>query len=169
MGLYWVPGHDEVRGNEIANQPSWGGSVQKFVRPELSLGVSRQNIRNKLKLWVDNQHLVMWQGPCRNRREAKKFISGPSPLQRPDCSPLVGHNRGRNTLRRYLYVMGLNNNPTYNKCGMEKENSLHIVCESEALASLRHAYLGSFFLDPEDVMDLSIVAIWNFGKGTGLL
>ena len=65
--------------------------------------------------------------------------------------------------------MGLNNNPTYNKCGMEKENSLHIVCESEALASLRHAYLGSFFLDPEDVMDLSIVAIWNFGKGTGLL
>jgi len=65
--------------------------------------------------------------------------------------------------------MGLNNNPTYNKCGTEEETSVHILCKSEGLASLRHAYLGSFFLDPEDIMDLSILVIWNFGKGTGLL
>jgi len=37
------------------------------------------------------------------------------------------------------------------------------------VASLRHAYLGSLFLDPDDVMNPSIGAIWNFGKGTGLL
>jgi hypothetical protein len=37
---------------------------------------------------------------------------------------------------------------------------------SEALASLRHTYLGSFFLDPEDIRR---GAIWNFGKGKGLL
>jgi hypothetical protein len=43
-----------------------------------------------------------------------------------------------------------------------------MLCECEALASLRHANLGSFFLDPEDVMNLSMVAIWNYGKGTGL-
>jgi len=27
---------------------------------------------------------------------------------------------------------------------------VHILCEREALASLRHTHLGSFFLDPED-------------------
>jgi len=37
------------------------------------------------------------------------------------------------------------------------------------VASLRHAYMGSFFLDPEDFTNLSIGAIWNFGKGIGLL
>jgi hypothetical protein len=37
------------------------------------------------------------------------------------------------------------------------------------LTSLRHTYLGSFFLDPEDITKLSIGAIWNFAKGTGLL
>jgi hypothetical protein len=37
------------------------------------------------------------------------------------------------------------------------------------VASLRHAYLVSFFLDPEDVTNPSIEAIWNFGKGRGLL
>jgi hypothetical protein len=42
-------------------------------------------------------------------------------------------------------------------------------CECEALASLRYTYLGSFFLEPEDIRKLSIGAIWNFAKGTGLL
>jgi len=28
--------------------------------------------------------------------------------------------------------------------------------------------LGSFFLDPEEVRSLSLAAIWNFIKGTGL-
>ena len=34
---------------------------------------------------------------------------------------------------------------------------------------LRHAYLGSLFLDPEDIRELGVEAIWNFAKGTGLL
>jgi hypothetical protein len=33
----------------------------------------------------------------------------------------------------------------------------------------RHAYVGCFFLNPEDVVNLSNGVIWNFGKGTGLL
>ena len=65
--------------------------------------------------------------------------------------------------------MGLSNNPTCRKCGIEEETSVHILCECEALASLRHTHLGSFFLDPEDIRKLSIGAIWNFAKGTGLL
>jgi hypothetical protein len=42
-------------------------------------------------------------------------------------------------------------------------------CECEALASLRHTYLGSFFLNPEDIRLLVMGAIWNFAKGTVLL
>jgi len=49
----------------------------------------------------------------------------------------------------------------------EEETSVHILCECEALASLRHTHLGSFFLDPEDIRKIIIEAIWNFGKGTG--
>jgi len=43
------------------------------------------------------------------------------------------------------------------------------LSECEALASLRHAYLGSLFLDPEDIRQLGMGAIWNFAKGIGLL
>jgi len=82
-----------------------------------------------------------------------------------------------NVLRRHLYITWLSNNPTCTKCSTEEETSVHILCECEALASpkcealasLRHTHLGSFFLDPEDIRKLSKGAIWNFAKGTGLL
>ena len=51
---------------------------------------------------------------------------------------------------------------------MREEILAHIVCESEALVSLRHAYLGYFFLEPEDIKSLGLVAIWNISNVTGL-
>ena len=41
-------------------------------------------------------------------------------------------------------------------CGAKEETSAHILCECEALASLRHVYLGFFFLDPEDIKNISM-------------
>ena len=62
--------------------------------------------------------------------------------------------------------MGLCNNPTCKKCGTDEETSAHILCELEALALLRYTYLGSYFLDPEDIRELAMGATWNFAKGT---
>ena len=75
---------------------------------------------------------------------------------------VIGMLTGHNTLRRHLYVMGLSDNPNCRKCGAEEETSVHILCECETLASLRHIHLGSFFLDPEDIRVLGVGAIWNF-------
>jgi hypothetical protein len=75
---------------------------------------------------------------------------------------------GHKTLGGCLYLIGLIDSPLCRRCRAEEETSAHVFCECEALASLRHAYLGSFFLDPEDVGSLSLVTIWNFSKVTGL-
>jgi hypothetical protein len=75
---------------------------------------------------------------------------------------------GHNTLRRHLYLLGLLDSPLCRKCRVREETSAHILCEYEALASLRHAYLGSFFLEPEDIRSLDLGAIWNYSKVTGL-
>jgi len=65
--------------------------------------------------------------------------------------------------------MVLCNNPTCRKCSTEEATSVHILGECEVLALLRHVYLGSFFLDLEDIRVLGVGAIWNFVKETGRL
>ena len=132
------------------------GSVQWFVGPEPFLGVSRQNIEERIKRWLENQHLVWWHGPCSTKRQARELISGPDlatrawllSFNRTQSRVVIGLLTGHNTLRRHLYIMGLSNNPTCRKCGIEEETSVHILCECETLASLRYTHLGSFFFGP---------------------
>jgi len=63
--------------------------------------------------------------------------------------------------------MGLSNNPTCRKCGTGEKTSVHILCECEALASLRYTHLGSFVLDPEDVRKLGMGASGTLLKEQG--
>jgi hypothetical protein len=53
--------------------------------------------------------------------------------------------------------------PLCRKCGAGEETSAHVLCECEALATLSHIYLGSFFLD------LRTLEVWVWGlSGTSL-
>ena len=126
---------------------------------------------------MEKKHLALWRGPCSTQRQARELISGPDPamgarllsFNRTQSRVVIGLLTGHNTLRRPLHIMELCNDPICRKCGTEEETSVHILCECEALASLRHVYLGFFFLDPEDIRVLGVGANWNFAKGTGLL
>jgi len=70
VGLYWIPGHAGVLGNEVANKLARDSSVPKFVGPEPSLGVCRQNIRRKIKCRMNNERLAWWQGLSSTQRQA---------------------------------------------------------------------------------------------------
>jgi len=65
--------------------------------------------------------------------------------------------------------MGLKNRNICRKCGTEEEKSVHILCECDALASLTHIYLRSYFLDPENVRKLNTRDMCKFAKGKVLL
>jgi len=60
-GMWWVPGHAGIRGNEIADELVRGGSSLKFLGPEPALGVSRRDIQNKLNRWLANQQWARWR------------------------------------------------------------------------------------------------------------
>jgi len=64
--------------------------------------------------------------------------------------------------------MGIGNDPMH-RCGTEEETLVHILCECKALASFRYIYLGSFFLDPDDIKKRGARSIWHFDNVTGLL
>jgi len=88
-------------------------------------------------------------------------------FNRTQSRAVTGLLTGHNTLRRHPYLLGLLDSPLCRKFGVGEETSAHILCECEALASLRHAYLGSSFLEPEDIRSLGLGAIWNYSKVAG--
>ena len=176
MGLYWVPGRAGVRGNEIADELARDGCALKSVGPEPALGVSRQDIRRRIRRWLVNQHWVWWLGLGNTQREVRELISRPCvgvkarvlSFNRTQSKAVAGLLTGHNTLRRNLHLMGLSDRPLCRRCGAEDETSVHILCECEALASLRNVYLGFFFLEPKYIKSKSLGTVWNFSKATGL-
>jgi len=120
----------------------------------------------------------MWRGSYCTQTQARKIDFDPSPatkarllsFNRTQSRVVTDYLTGHNTLRIHLYVMGLSSHPACRTSGKptESETSAHVLCACEALASFRRAHLGSFYLDPEDIMSLSTGTIWNFGKETGL-
>ena len=128
------------------------GTFHQFVGPEPALWVSRQNIRKKIKCWIDRQHMVMCWGPS-TQRQAQKLILGPSATAKVP-GLLLASFTGHNTLRRHLHLVGLMASPLCRRCGTEEETSAHVLNTCEALVTPRHTYLGSLFLDSENVRSL---------------
>jgi hypothetical protein len=126
--------------------------------------------------WLVNQHWGRWRSLRDTQRQARELISGPClgtkarllSFNMIRSRAVTGFLTGHNTLRRHLHLMGLTDSPLCRKCGAEDETSAHILCRCEALASLRHAYLGSFILEPENIKNVSLGANWNFDNATGL-
>jgi hypothetical protein len=67
-----------------------------------------------------------------------------------------------------LYIMGLIDSPLGRRCGTEEEPSACVLCECEALATLRCTYMGYFFSDPGDLRSQSLGEVWNFIERAGL-
>jgi hypothetical protein len=151
------------------------GGSSRLVGHEPTLRVSRQEIRRIVGLLVSS---IRFGGGVfvNTQRLSPELISGPCldtktrclSYKRTHSTVLTGLLTGHNTLGRPLYLIGLSDSPFCRRCKAEDQPSAHILCEGEALASLRRAYLDYFFLEPEDIKNISQGVIWKFDKVTGL-
>jgi len=108
------------------------------------------------------------------QRQAQELTSGPRlgakagflSFKTTQSRAVTGLLNGHNTLRRHLHLIGLSDNPLCRRCGAEDETSAHMLCECEALASLRHVYLG-YLLEPEDIESISLGPSGTLSKQQG--
>jgi hypothetical protein len=107
-----------------------------------------------MKLKFQNQRTISALFDKHNSKYKSVFLYTIA-ISRAVIDLLTGHN----TLGRHLYLLGLHGSLLYKKCGVMEETSEQILCECEALASLRHAHLGSFFLEPKDIQSTSLGAV----------
>lgn len=70
------------------------GSAHQFVGPEPALGVSRQNIRQKIKCWIVNQPVILWEGRTSTQSQVRGLMSGPCLAAKINYYRLIECNPG---------------------------------------------------------------------------
>jgi hypothetical protein len=72
-------------------------------------------------------------------------------------------------LKRHLFKLGLVNSPECNRCKQASETASDVLCDCEALATLRFRHLSCHFMKPGDFDDISASRILHFAQGARLL
>ncbi|XP_050521071.1 uncharacterized protein LOC126894245 isoform X2 [Daktulosphaira vitifoliae] len=172
--LAWVPGHNGVTGNENADFLARKGAENTYVGPEPVVGLTEQSLKALPKNWCRDLHRKIWKYLV-VPRQSKMFIKTPglllgdlNSMTRHQISTLTGLLTGHGHLFKHLNAMGVSESPLCRKCGVEEKDSFHIMCECEALSTLRSNYLNKPFPEKEDIKNLKPREILNFARKTGL-
>ncbi|XP_018310269.1 uncharacterized protein [Mycetomoellerius zeteki] len=179
VAIVWVPGHSGIRGNEIADELARGGSSARLMGPEPALGLPSCICKTKIKGWLCDRHINYRKEETRTKcRQARALLGGmPSrdlarsitALRRGETRLAVQIYTGHGFINCHMHKLGHSDNPRCRKCEHEEETSLHVLCECPAYAGQRRLFLGSVFLEPEQVCQLQVRDLLRFWRKTGLI
>jgi hypothetical protein len=81
----------------------------------------------------------------------------------------VGLLTGHCHLKGHLSKMGLENDPICERCLEADESAADVLCDCEALASLRFRHLGQYFMKPSDFYDAPIGKVLHFIRHSSII
>jgi len=145
-----------VDGNEIADELARRGSLYPLIGPERALGIFAKVARGVIKDWTSRKNEEHWQSVC-GLRQTKGFLKKPSAkrpgellnLSRNQLRILTGPLTGHFCLKGHLFC---------DRCKQASEMVSHVLCDYEALATLRYRNLGCNVMKQSDFEDISVTA-----------
>jgi hypothetical protein len=125
--------------------------------------------------WTSRKHEEHWQSIC-GQRQAKGFLKKPSAkkagellkLSRNRLRTMTGLLTGHCNLKGHLFNLGLVMSPKCNRWKQTCEMASHVLCDCEALATVRFRHLGHF-MRLGNFEDISVSRILHFVQVAGLL
>ena len=134
ISLNWIPGHEGHMGNEVADRLAKRGVEMKTDGPEPFVPISNKTKKRYLKEWVDKQIEKEWENrnDCRqtklwlsdtNKKWSKELMN----LNKIDIRYITQMITGHANLKRHKYVMGVEEDPTCDKCGEAEETPEHLL------------------------------------------
>jgi hypothetical protein len=103
----------------------------------------------------------------KKKPSVKKAEELPS-LSRNQLRIMTGLLTGQCHLIWHSFNLGMENNPECDRYKQAPETASHVLCDCEALATLRFRHLGHF-MKPGDFENISLSRKLHFVQGTGLL
>ena len=115
-----------------------------------------------------------WQYTC-GQRQPKEFLKRPSAKSASELfnwsqnqlrilmGPLTGHHH----LNEHIFRLQLLGNPRCGRCQQAYATASHVLCDCEALATIRFRHLGQHFVKPGDFHDISNYMILHFVQSVG--
>ncbi|XP_029171134.1 uncharacterized protein LOC114940578 [Nylanderia fulva] len=172
--LVWVPGHQGISGNKIADSVAREGASKAPDSREV--GVPFTMGKNFIRDSIDKQHKARWDNlkSCRQAKFLMKDINGNRTKElltlnrqklRIGIGLLTGHSP---ILKAHLFNIILADRKECRLCGEEKEDSIHILCQCPALARKRFRIWGQSFLKSEELDKTRVVELISLVENSGL-
>ncbi|XP_020295563.1 uncharacterized protein LOC109860702 [Pseudomyrmex gracilis] len=172
--LVWVPGHQGIQGNEVADSLTKLDTVEEPVCQ--IVGVPFATRKNHIKDWLKREHKISWE-ILKSCRQAKALMTQPLPGRTKELLTMnkyrqrlcIGLFTRHWTFKAHLFNLGLVEESSCRFCGEEREDSVHILCRCPSLALKRFRFLGSMFVEPGDLKIIKIGHLCSLAANAGVL
>ena len=176
LTLSWVPGHQDIAGNERADQLANLGSNERPIGPEPFISFSDAVMENEITTHFHKQHIARYKKHTYSDKGMIPILAILVSYQ----SKLICHNKrglkqltwlltGHSPLRYFQNKIGRCSTQYCEHCPEEPETSQHFLCECYGYATTRLQHTGHITMTWNDVANSKTDHILDFIQRSGRL